>query len=556
MQNVTDSGFGPQPGQLEPGDTDWLNHVPESDSWDNVHIHSLLAIAKQVEGVLKTVKATAPRKSFEQYAAEFKAGREALGGFYPYPDEEERIRKLMREDEARLTTPPPAFAPRPLDWPPGPAGDIARFIFAAAPRPVKEVAIIAALGLLAGLCGKAWQVPKSGLNLYIVLIARSAVGKEAMHSGISEIIAASMRKTPLAGSVADFTDYVSGAALIKACVGNPCFINVAGEIGRKFKRLAQDSKDSALQSWRTTITNLYHKSSATSTAGGLGYSNTENNVASIVGVAYSLIGETTPGTFLESLTSEMMEDGFMSRFTLIEYDGPRPEKNLAVANDPPDQVVQLVITLLDQANAMFQKGATRRVARSTFAAVTFETFELECDRNINASKDEARRQMWNRAALKALRIAALLAVAENPFAPVIRQAHADWAINLVMRDIATFTRRLNGGDVGSDDDARVIKLTTLIREYLASPVPASYNVPDAMRQGMIVPRNYLTIRAGRQAAFSGHRLGKVRALDEAIGAMVADGYLMEVQKDKTVEAYSYHGKAYRVIRLPDFGDQS
>ena len=179
-----------------------------------------------------------------------------------------------------------------------------------------------------------------------------------------------------------------------------------------------------------------------------------------------------------------------------------------------------------------------------------EKFDHECDGQINATKDEARRQMWNRAQLKALRIAALLAVADNYLKPIIMQAHADWAITLIRRDIATFTKRLNSGDVGSSDDTREGKLVSVLSEYMTNPIPASYKVPDAMRQNSIVPLHYLQKRTSRASAFYKHPLGANRALDDTLRSLIAGGYLIESQKDKVVEAYHYHGKAYRVVRLP------
>src|SRR3569833_2603721 len=46
-----------------------------------------------------------------------------------------------------------------LTWPPGFAGAIAQYIFDSSHRPVPEVAIVAALGLLSGVCGKVWLAP-------------------------------------------------------------------------------------------------------------------------------------------------------------------------------------------------------------------------------------------------------------------------------------------------------------------------------------------------------------------------------------------------------------
>ena len=160
--------------------------------------------------------------------------------------------------------------------------------------------------------------------------------------------------------------------------------------------------------------------------------------------------------------------------------------------------------------------------------------------------------MWNRAALKSLRVAGVLAVADNWMTPCITREHIEWAIDVVMRDIAIMSKRIEGGDVGTGDNSRERKLVTILKEYLSKPIPASYKVPDSMRENSIVPRNYLQTRTNSASSFTGHRNGKNRALDESIQAMVSDGYLIEVQRDKVVDGYGFHGKAYRVVKLPDY----
>lgn len=461
---------------------------------------------------------------------------------------------------APLLTPVTAAAPEPpapqadgLLWPPGFAGHIARFIYASAPRPVQEVAIVATLGLLAGITGKAWHIPKSGLNLYIILIARSAIGKETLHQGISEIISACSKDNPTFSKYFDFTEYVSGPALIKACVANPSFVNVLGEWGRKLKRLSvDDARDSGLQTLRTQMTNLYQKSGPQAIVGGIGYSSTDNNVASIAGVSYSMIGETTPGTFYESLTESMMEDGFLSRFLTVEYNGPRPAPNLDSNVQPDDRMKHALNALCATADMHISKGHSKLVLRSEEAEQLAREFERLCDANINATQDESRRQMWNRAALKAFRIAAVLAVADHWIEPCVSADHMRWAIEAVMRDIGIMRKRILGGDVGSGDSSRDRKMAQIMSEYLSKPVSPGYKVPDTMRQNSIVPKSYLKLRANSAAAFYSSRNGLNRALDDTLASMLSAGYIMEVAKDKVVDAYNYHGKAYRILHLPDF----
>ena len=453
---------------------------------------------------------------------------------------------VVAGEELREESPMPAPVGE-LDWPPGMLGAVAAYIYQCAPRPVKEVAIIAALGLIAGIAGRTYQLPQSGLNVYLVLVARSAVGKEAMHSGIARIVQELMGGVPGVINFVSYADFASGPALAKAVAENQCFVNVSAEFGRKLKRLAQeDGRDGPMAQLRTVMTNLYQKSSIESIVGGLGYSDKEKSVASVSGVAYSMIGETTPTTFYESLTESMMEDGFLSRFTIIEYAGDRPPIQMT---HPPLMQEQLK-TALSQLVASAEANQVIWLNRTDEAALILHNFNLECDKQINSTVDEAWRQMWNRAHLKVLRIAGLLAVADNHVHPVIHPHHVQWALDLIRRDIGVMARRIAGGDVGTGDAPRERKLLSLVDAYMRNPVSSSYNIPPAMHKAGIISRSYFQIRVQRIGSFTGHRMGATKAMDDAIRSLVDSGYLQEVGRDKLVEQYGFHGKAYRIVTAP------
>lgn len=443
-----------------------------------------------------------------------------------------------------------------LPWPPGFAGRIAQFIYQSAPRPVKEVAIVGALGLLAGICGKAWHIPQSGLNMYIILVARSAIGKESMHSGISFLVRSCTMRMPTFHNFVDFNEYASGPALSKACASNPSFVNVSGEWGRRLKRLANDERDGPLTTLRTRMTDLYQKSGPQSIVGGIGYSNVENNVSSISGIAYSMIGETTPGTFYEALTEGMMEDGFLSRFLIIEYTGDRPPPNRSQITTPDPALEDALVKMAFQAQNIIGSQQSQPIGRTEEAAYVLSQFEEECDKEINSTDDESRRQMWNRAALKSLRVAGLLAVADNWINPCVTLSHVEWALEVIRRDIAIMGTRLDSGDVGAGDNSRERKLVSILRDYIVDGASAGYKIPANMRENSIVPRSYIQNRIFRIASFYNHRGGTNQALDITIASMVANGYIMEVDRNKLAESFNYHGKAYRVLRLPDYSAEA
>lgn len=440
-----------------------------------------------------------------------------------------------------------------LPAPPGFVGDLAHFVFQHAPRPVPEVAIVAALGIMAGIAGKDWTISGTGLNLYLVLVARSAIGKEAMHSGVYMLFRAAAVDCPEVSTAADFSDYASGPALIKACADNPCFVNVSGEIGHKFLAMAKD-REPAMRSYRRTLTDLYAKSGPNGVAGGIAYSNQDANVASVGGVAFSLIGETTPGTFYESITPAMMNDGFMSRFCVIEYTGDRPDENPHRLQAPPAEVVERFKLIFRQAILLRARDQFTPVGVATDAQAVLDAFSGECDRAIRAAgDDEAMRQLWNRAHLKALRVAGLLAVGDGPFQPHVSLAQAEWAIALVRHGIAAFDKRIREGDVGEGTDGgREQKVLELCREFLVLPaakLPDWLKGAEEMQRSGIVPRKYLQRRTQRLAAFEKHPMKHTAALNMTIRTAVSNGNLMAVKKETLVEQFGFYGEAFRVLHL-------
>lgn len=179
-------------------------------------------------------------------------------------------------------------------------------------------------------------------------------------------------------------------------------------------------------------------------------------------------------------------------------------------------------------------------------------FDLECDANINATQDESIRQMWNRAHLKVCRVASLLAAADNWIAPVVQAAHAQWALDLIKRDIKLMSHRMESGDVGTDDNAREKKMLHVIKTYIAEgPRSPAYKVPDGLHEVGIIPQRFINIRLSRSAPFLNTREGVTRHVNNTIASLISSGYLTEMDAKYMMDKHNYHGKAYRVVSLPD-----
>ncbi len=443
-----------------------------------------------------------------------------------------------------------------IAFPPGRAGQLAQYIFGTAHRPVREVAIVAALGWLAGVCGKAFTTPsRSGLNLYMILVAKSAVGKEAMHSGLSLLTdALASAGCVTADQYITFDRFASGPALRKAVAQRRSFVQVNGEWGLTLKAMLSSSRqpDGPLQTLKAEMTNLYQKSGPESRAGSNRYSDEKQNVGRVGSVAFSMIGETTPGTFRAAQSSDMMEDGFASRFSVVEYAGDRPPENNDRVTTPPESLMRWCAALVLQVDALNARSGHQACQFSTAALEMRNTFNSECDRQINASTDEAVRQVWNRADLKVQKVACLLAVADNELEPMVAPEHLQWAIWLVRRDIALYQKQLASGDVGDDDAARDRKLITICREYIACRTPPKGSrAPDAMHAQGVISRRYLQQRTNTLPAFARHPLGGLRAFNAALRSLCDSGYLLEMDKLKVADEWGFQGQCFRVTDLLD-----
>ncbi len=99
-----------------------------------------------------------------------------------------------------------------LTRPPGLLGDFADYVYASASMPVLEVAVVAALGLVAGIAGRQWNTggDPAGLNLYLVLLGKTGIGKEAGQRAIARLLSHVRRQVPSIDAFVGPSAFASG----------------------------------------------------------------------------------------------------------------------------------------------------------------------------------------------------------------------------------------------------------------------------------------------------------------------------------------------------------
>lgn len=463
-------------------------------------------------------------------------------------------KQIEAEREAKRKNPPPMLGE---GWtlPPGLVGEVARFIYEAAPRPVQEIALAAAIGLMAGICGRAYNVSNTGLNQYILVLATTGRGKEAAKSGISKLMARVASTIPNAKDFIGPGDIASGQALIKYLGTTPCFVSILGEFGLTLQEMCAPHAPAAQVSLRKVILDLYVKSGCNETLEPRIYSDKANNTLSVRAPAFTIFAETAPESFFPHLTEEIVAQGLLPRFTCIEYTGKRMplNENHSYA-EPSQELVTTLGTLCSNALTLAHNRATIHVTADDEAAEMIRLFDKGCDDRINNAESEIARQLWTRGHLKVLKLAALIAVGVDIFQPVITFDIAKWAKHMVEKDIANVLDRFESGRVGRDSNEQnqVRVLLDICRDYIHRPFDASlskYGVNEAIHRDRAIQFAYLSKRVIGSSVFKNDRMGSVFALKRTLDTAIADGVIVEIKGHQLVSRYNFNGKAYYISDL-------
>lgn len=464
----------------------------------------------------------------------------------------ERLPTPVPRDEVEIAS--QASADEVYSLPSGLLGDIAKYVYASAPRPVKEVALTAAIGLMAGICGRAYNVNGTGLNHYLLLLASTGSGKEQIATGISMIMQAVAVKVPSALDFMGPSDIRSDAALSKHLAKKSAsFLTIYGEFGHTLSQMSHQSNNSHMRGIKKMMLDLYGKSGQGSTLQPIIYSDADKNTLTLQAPAFSFIGESAPEPFFESVDERLISDGLLPRFTLIEYRGKRPPLNQNAGFDPPTVLVEHIAAVAAQCLSLNKAGNVINVQYVPGAKRMLDDFDLYCTELINNDQSEVTKQIWNRAHLRALRLSALLAVGNHPFKPCISVEDARWSINLSQHNTLALLKRFDRGEVGvvHSDTEQSKHVLRMCHQYLTKPyneieMYMQGSVAPALHKAKIIPQAYLNKRLVGVAAFRNDSRKATPALNATIKNCCDNGLLVEVNKSDITNKFGGGGKCFTV----------
>ncbi len=442
--------------------------------------------------------------------------------------------------------------------PPGLLGEIADFIYRASPRPIESAALAGAIACLSGICGSAFNVSGTGLNQYVLFLAKTGVGKDGMRSGINRIFKIISADKPA------FNDFIgpeyisSGQGLIKDLKRSSSFVAILGEFGHTLRNMTSPRASSSEVTLMRNLLALYGSSGFGQTTGRMVYSDVAKNVEAISRPAVTLLAEGTPETIFGALDETQVANGLIPRFMVIEHEGDRPPTNKAHTQAQLPAHVAADLSRL----AMVALDAQKRdfvvnVQATGEAQEALDAFDVYCDDKLRGQSQDARRDLWNRAHFKVMRLAALVAVGCNDMAPVIQLEHVVWARDLVLYGTEMLVARFASGEIGealtaaTPEQNQLRDVAQCIVKIATHEInPKAYDADEDFFARHYVERTTLSRMVRARASFRKARNQNFsQALDNAVKALCDMGYVYELTRKQLDDLAKEMKKDIRNARL-------
>jgi len=445
--------------------------------------------------------------------------------------------------------------------PRGLLGEIASFIYAAAPRPVPEIALAASIGLMAGITGRAYNISGTGLNQYVLLLGMTGVGKEAAASGIDRLMNAIRLSVPTSNGFIGPSEIASGQALVKHLNRtSQCFVSILGEFGLRLETMSSPTANAAEKTLKRVLLDLYNKSGHGQVFRPSIFADADKNINVTEAPAFSILGESTPERFYGALNEDMISEGLLPRFLLIEYNGSRPalsEHHLQV--QPSMMLIERFASLVANVEQIMHSKRVINVQQSPEALTITAGFDKYADAQINSTHKEVIRQLWNRAHIKILKLSALIAVGINMSDPIILPEYVKWAMDIVQNDIRALSKKFEEGLIGTNtfEIKQQAELIRVMREYLTK----DYDGVKMYMQGKgmnllfnnkVIAYAYLSKRLMGVACFKNDRTGATVALKRSIQVLLDSDRVREMDKKQIAEKYGTSQRAFIVSDMSIF----
>jgi hypothetical protein len=405
-----------------------------------------------------------------------------------------------------------------LTAPPGVAGDYCRATAAACYNPFLKFSIPATLATLAGILGRSYKLPNGkGLNLNFILAAATASGKtqtmdawEGFLDRASKAIGNSVQGQSFKRLLRQSTSSLQG--IFPDFMAQPSAVWFISECASQLRQMS-DPKTTTDNQLRDAYNDLYDCSSMGKFfQPPRSVANKKADMEPIENLAISTYWTTTTSKF--DVFNDDAQDGFLSRVVIIRHAGsageaiPEWDVQFELA---PELNAYLVARLaaakkFDETHDLSPHEAQNMLTMISTAEVSGMAwaFRQISERIKNASLNGDLPVAYtavSRLPVTAARLAGVLAVMDNPFAPSITEEQYKWAFGYLLQNLTALLSDMDRGELGAsmskDMDVVVREMKRTMRKNNAvgvkraelvhalrylKPFSADHNPGDAIRR--------------------------------------------------------------------------
>jgi hypothetical protein len=393
------------------------------------------------------------------------------------------------------------------------------------------------------------------------LLAPTGTGKDAIADGISKIFDAVQVNVPAAKDFRGPGELVSSAGLIKWLERKPCCLSVLGEIGLMMQQMALPNANSHIKGLQRVLTQMYSKSGKGKSFDPSAYSDKEKNTDHVKSPAYTIVGESVPGEFYSALDENLISNGLLPRFAIFEYTGERPYYQEGKEFVKPTfSLIQSVTNVIASAVTMASNGNVHAVPATAEAQEKFREFDKWTTDQINIEGvSEVLRHLWNRAHLKALKLASIYAIGVNYINPIVDMEATMWATNMVVEQTYRLIYKFENAEVGQINNGEAKQMQDLmhaVQTFMDCPHDkySKYGGTFDMHKDGVFTQSHIQRRLISMASFRSDRAGSSIAIKRAFQQLLEADDIRELPAMQMQAKYGTKAKAYCIMNPLRFGN--
>lgn len=344
-----------------------------------------------------------------------------------------------------------------------------------APYPNDTIAMAAAFALISGM-SRGYTISGQTPAIMQVVSADTGLGKEAGVEANNYLLTriSAPEAVPAAAELRGPSSLVSEAGLTQALASRkfPAMLCHIHEFGLFFQQLTSPRRDARYAGLEASILNFTTKNSPGNAQGDTGYADKQKNPGIIYCPHLVISGDATHATFDAALNIRMVQSGLLPRMIIWRASGKRPYLNKQRKMEPPAELLNILKNIASQSLRFQHQQSPREVRLDNEAEQKFDEFERYATDYINSTDNDVAKMLFSRMNVKALNIAALIAISRNSEMPTVALADCLWATTVIVNQTWDLISKFANGEVGGESGTELKQQDEVIRvmrECLARP---------------------------------------------------------------------------------------